>query len=175
MKLSRSLGSLALAVCVAGAVSFALLAHPHHAIASATHTLPTDPASPNLYLEGVVDATASSTFATTSYADLPAATVTMPAVTYDNAGDYAYVCYSADVIKATTTTGTLAIWINGAVVAKTARTIDVAAKQGTMGGCFTLALTAQTANIVKLQGKSGDTATFTVNNAELTVWRVHVN
>lgn len=167
MKLSHRIALVAAALlgCLA-------LAGP----ASATHTIPTDPYNVDFRLEGVADATAASTFATTSLADLAGATVTMPSIGIrDFAGDYAYVCYTADVIKATATTGSLEVWINGAVVAKTLRTVDTAAKNTTIGGCWLLALSAGTSNVVKLQGKSGDTNTFTVNQAELTVFRVRVN
>lgn len=144
-------------------------------MASAAQSPPTDPYTPNLYFEGVADATAAQTFNTTSYADVALATVTMPALTQDYSGDYAWVCYTADAIKATSTTGTIAVYANGAVVAKTAQTVDTAAKNTNLGGCWTIAVANGNANVVKLQAKSGDTAVFTINNAELTVWRLRIN
>jgi hypothetical protein len=127
---------------------------------------------------GTVDATAGSTFATTSYADLPGATVTLTPQVDPNATeapgvnkptDTIIVEFNADVTKATATTGTCAVYANGAVVAKTARTISSAAGQGTMTIFAALANTTTGAQTVKVQCKSGDTNVFTVNNAMLRV------
>lgn len=130
---------------------------------------------PSIRIQGYADATATQTFATTSYADLAAATVsfvpvrdpTVPAGTAKD--DLIKITWSADVIKATSTTGTCAVYVNGAVVAASARTIDVAAKQGVIGGTLMVVNSTVGTQTVKLQCKSGDTAVFTVNNAHLIV------
>lgn len=134
--------------------------------------------APNIYVSGYVNATAAQTFATTSYADLAAATVTVSPVRDPNivnapgtpaVVDRLHITWNADVIKATTTTGTCAIYVNGAIVAATARTIDVAAKQGVISGFYDVANSTTGDQTVKLQCKSGDTAVFTVNQASLLV------
>lgn len=133
---------------------------------------------PQVRMVGFANATASQTFATTSYADLAAATLTftptiLPSQTEAPATPTRYtyikVDWSADVIKATTTTGTCAVYVNGAVVAASSRTIDVAAKQGVISGSYTVANTVSGAQTVKLQCKSGDTAVLTVNTAQMAV------
>jgi hypothetical protein len=125
---------------------------------------------------GAVDATASSTFATTSYADLPAATITFTPQVDPNRSeapgtpipaDNIVVEFTADVSKATATTGTCAVFLNGAIVAKTARTIASAAGEGSMAFVGALANTTTGSQTLKVQCKSGDTNTFTVLNAHL--------
>lgn len=132
----------------------------------------------NERLVGTVDATAASTFATTSYADLPAATVTFnpmvdPTVRVYPGGpyntDYVIASFSADVSKATSTTGTCALYVNGAILAKTARTVTTGAGQSSISFAYTVPNTLATSQTVKVQCKSGDTAVFTVNNANLVV------
>lgn len=130
-------------------------------------------------LMGVADATATQTFATTSYADLAAATVTAKPLVYDPTvnSEYLWVVWTADVTKATATSGTCAVYINGAALAKTARTWGwiAAGNNGTIGGGFLLSNSTSGSQTVKLQCKSGDTNVFTVNNAELTVFEVSGN
>lgn len=129
-----------------------------------------------------VDATAGSTFATTSYADLAGATASFTPTVDPNrteaAGttiqaDTILVEFNADVIKATTTTGTCAPYVNGAVVAKFARTIDVAAKQATMTIIAPVPNTTTATQTVKIQCKSGDSAVFTVNNGVMRVVEIY--
>lgn len=125
---------------------------------------------------GTVDATASYTNATTSATDIAAATLTIPATTRPIVGtqasatgkaQYIRACYTADVGKATTATGTITLLISGVSYAAAARTIDVG--RGTLQACAYVARATKAAVIVKLQGVSGDTAVLTVYNANLTV------
>lgn len=133
---------------------------------------------PNIRPLASAVATAGTTFATTSYADLTGATITFtPAKDYATTGapgepnpvPHLHVYASLDVTKATTTTGTCALYANGAVIAASARTIDVAAKEGTMTLLYDVAEATSGSQVVKLQCKSGDTAVFTVNNGQLYV------
>lgn len=129
-------------------------------------------------LWAVKDATASQTFATTSYADLALATTSVTPLVDPNATsapgvpsytDWIHVSFSMDVQKATATTGTCAVFANGAVVTKTARTVNSGAGNVSMSGDFYLANSTTGAQTIKLQCKSGDTNVFTVNNAHLVV------
>lgn len=132
---------------------------------------------PNVLPLGQVAATASSTFATTSYAALPGATITFtpprsPTETEAPTGQSAptvflWVDWSLDVTKATATTLSCQLVANGAGIAASTRTIDTAAKEGTMAEHYEVALTAGGSQTVSLQCKSGDTNTGTVNTGVL--------
>lgn len=133
-------------------------------------------ADPTVLQFGTVDATANYTNATTSATDIAAATLTIPATTRPILGtsasssgvaQYIRACYTADAGKATATTGTITLLIGGVSYAAAARTIGVT--RATLQACAYVARAAKTATIVKLQGVSGDTNTFTVYNANLTV------
>lgn len=121
---------------------------------------------------GIATVTPASTFATTSYADLPGSSITFTpsrdptTAAFQNGPTITQrlrVLWNLDAIKATTTTLTCALYVNGAVVAASARTIDVAAKNAVMGGLWEGQLTTAGSQVVKLQCKSGDTAVGTVN------------
>lgn len=129
--------------------------------------------APTVSMIGYADATAGQTFATTSYADLAAATVSVPAsqrVAYNNSGisgpstrlPYIRVTWSAATSKATGTDGTCAIFVNGAIVAGTARQSTFAAGASSIGGFYEVARSSDAAQTVKLQCKSADTSVFTV-------------
>jgi hypothetical protein len=152
----------------AGLALAALCALPADAATRAAQSFPV----------GVVDATAGSTFATTSFADLAGATLSLtPQVDPNRAeapgtpiqADTILVEFNADVIKATATTGTCGVFVNGAIVTKFNRSIDFAAKQGTMTIVAPIPNTTTGAQTVKIQCKSGDTNVFTVNNGVLRV------
>lgn len=124
------------------------------------------------------DATAAQTFATTSYADLALATVTFTpsvdpnAAPFNGAPNYVdnlRVVFAIDGTKATSTTGSCAVYVNGAILAKTERFISSAAGRGTIAGDFIIPNTTTAAQTVKLQCRSGDSAVFTVNNAHMIV------
>lgn len=164
---------------IMGAVGLAALAFASLADAQAAPTR-----LPNIRPLGFADATAASTFATASYADLPAATLSFIPARDPNQTcapsepcpiPRLHVFASLDVIKATATTGTCGIFVNGALLAKTARTIDTAAKQGTLSLVLDVPESVTyvgTPLVVKLQCKSGDTNVFTVNNGLLYVEEV---
>jgi hypothetical protein len=87
------------------------------------------------------------------------------------------VMWSADVSKATSTTGSCAIYLNGAVVAGSVRSAGYAGGEGVLAGYADLSYPANNFNVgsptqvqtVTLQCYSADTATFTVNRAQLHV------
>lgn len=129
-------------------------------------------------LWAVMDATATQTFATTSFADLAATSVVFTPKADPNRleapgtiiyPDYIHVSFSMDVSKATATNGACGIFVNGAELAKTTRTVTSAAGQTTLNGDFYIPNTTTGAQTVKLQCKSGDTNVFTVNNAHMIV------
>lgn len=137
---------------------------------------------PTYVYQGSAPATAGTTFATTSYADLTGATVTLTPTHNDPSttgktgsaamaaqADLIKVTWNLDLIKATTTTGTCALYANGAVIAASARTIDVAAKNTTISETWVVANSTTGAQTVKIQCKSGDTAVLTVNFGQITV------
>lgn len=132
------------------------------------------PFVPNYVYQGSGPATAGTTFATTSYADLTGATVSFVPTNNDptTAGrsalatptaDLIEVTWNLDVVKATATTGTCALYANGAVIAASARTVDFAAKNTTISETWVVANTTVGTQTIKLQCKSGDTNVFTVN------------
>lgn len=160
MKLFRALGLAA----------FAILACSGPMMAQAQTVAPT-----GTRFVGVASATnPGQTFATTSYADLTGATLSVTPRAFPNQTEapgtparatYIVVDWSADVTKATATTGICALYANGAVIAASERYISSAASRGTIGGTYTVANSLNAAQTVKLQCKSGDTNVFTVNNA----------
>lgn len=124
----------------------------------------------------VADATANYTNATTTASDITGASITIPKsskpLTGNSTGASATasairVCYYADAGKATATTGTITVLVNGVSVAGAARTINTAAVRGSLSACYVVARPVATSLVVKLQGVSADTNTFTVYNAEL--------
>lgn len=136
----------------------------------------------NTYFHGYAE-DATESFATTSYADVVSATVSVPAAT----GAVAYnetnapgtptryvrlkITWTATGSKATATTGTCGVYVNGAVLATTERSVATAAAS-TMAGVTLVARTSNAAQTVKLQCKSGDTNVFTVTNTALLVEEV---
>lgn len=131
------------------------------------------------------DVTASSTFATASYADLPGSTITFVPLVNDettagrNSGNFPgrvpagiiEVEWSIDGTKATATTGTCAVFVNGAVVASSARTVG-AVTEDVIGGTFYFTNTTAGSQPVKLQCKSGDTNVFTVNFGHMAITEI---
>jgi hypothetical protein len=143
--------------------------------------------APDIRPQGSAQVTASSTFATTSFADLPGSSVTVNPIVDPNSTNapvgtalgtlgyplvHEHIYWSLDVTKATATTGTCGLYINGALVTRTERTINYAAGEGTMGGYEDIVNTTTGSQTVKIQCKSGDTDTFTVNNGTIYVEEV---
>lgn len=118
------------------------------------------------------EATPNQTFATTVYADLAVATCSLTPTRNDptTAGstalnpkaDLIQVSYSIMGSKATATTGICAVFVNGAILANTARTTDFGEIQSSMSGFFIVPNTTVGVQTIKLQCKSGDTNVFTV-------------
>lgn len=124
------------------------------------------------------DVTAGSTFATTSYADLAGSNITFVPLVNDetttgrNSGNFPgrvpagliEVSWSLEVSKATATTGVCGVFVNGALVASSARstTFVTTADAQTIGGDFIFTNTTAGSQTLKLQCKSGDTNIMTV-------------
>lgn len=111
------------------------------------------------------------TNATTGLTDISEATVTVPSRSagFSGATEYYEACFYAQAIKATSTTGSIALLVNGSEVTIARRTIDFGTINGVVVGCHTAATPTKASFVVKLQGVSGDTATFTVSDAHLIV------
>lgn len=124
---------------------------------------------PNVQLVAATAATAGYTNATTSYTDITGASVAIPATRGDYSLQYIRVCYWADVTKATSTSGSIRVYANGAGITASVRTVTSAAGQTTLNLCYTVARSSAAAQTVKLQGVSGDTATFTIANLQMEV------
>lgn len=147
--------------------------------ANAQSRASSDPYTVNMYLEGAVQADLSTPYtnSTTSYTDITGASVSVPVWNGGISGGTDqtqgfFACYTVDGSKATSTNGTVALYVNGAVDTDTVQTGTFAAGHASLGGCWYVANTLATAQTIKLQAKSGDTAAFTVNQAALTVFRV---
>lgn len=133
-------------------------------------------------LWAVMDATATQTFATTAFADLANTSVAFTPAADPNRleapgtnlwPDYIHVSFSMDVSKATATTGSCGVFVNGAELAKTTRTVSSAASQVSMNGDFYIPNSTTGVQTVKLQCKSGDTNVFTVTNAHMIVEEIN--
>jgi hypothetical protein len=130
------------------------------------------------------DLAAPYTNATTSYTDITGMTVTLPktsgALTGNSQGSSAVaqairVCYYADVVKATATTGTIQVVSNGTAIVNSRRSFASAAGQQSQSLCYTFVRPTAAAMIVKLQGVSGDTNVATVSNMQFTVEVLRIN
>ena len=127
------------------------------------------------------------TNATTSYTALTGATVNNSTVndpaqlSFQNSTVYETetlrVTWSVDAIKATATTGTCGVYLNGVLVARSPRTLGAGAN-GVIGGYLELSKqngdnmntgSGTQTQTVALYCKSGDTNTFTVNAFSLNV------
>lgn len=115
------------------------------------------------------------TNATTSPTDITGLTVTVPATTGDFSKQTFEVCYSAAASKATSTTGSISVLFSGTADATFTRAVTFGAANNSLSGCFYKARATASAVIIKLQGVSGDTAAFTVSEAQLRVGVIRVN
>lgn len=179
MKLKRSSTWRVVALFIAGCG--ALLTLEPVAYAQGLGTGPAYNASPilgplpsyDLRFSGVTNATANQTFATTSYADLAGTAITFVPTVNDPtqmASSYVMVSFELQGSKATATTGTCGVFINGAVSATTTATINVAGVDESFGGVYLVPNTTVGSQTVKVQCKSGDTNVFTVAKGQLVVW-----
>lgn len=129
---------------------------------------------PNVRLDGINALTSAYANATTTATDLVGTEVTLPATRADFTKQYIRVCWSADATKSTSTTGAVGVYVNGALQAASQRYIASAAGRGAIGGCFTVQRSSAVSQVVKLQGVSGDTASFAVTTAQISVERVFI-
>lgn len=125
--------------------------------------------APGEILIAANSATANYTNATTSYTDIAGTEVTVPATSRDYALQFLKVCWWATATKATSTTGTVRVYANGAGIAASAKTVTFGAANDSIGGCYFVARSSAAAQTVKLQGVSGDTEALTVANAQIAV------
>lgn len=123
----------------------------------------------------IAEATANYANSTVTASDITAATVTVPASKTKGATEYYRACFWADAGKATSTTGTISLVVNGSTVTAASRVFNTAAVRGSVSNCFVGARPTTASFIVKLQGVSGDTAAFTVYNAQLLVETFRLN
>ncbi|WP_420381694.1 hypothetical protein [Novosphingobium sp.] len=140
---------------------------------------------PTTTVFGVADAVAGYTNSTTTASDITGATLTIPKSTKPLVGNTSggptgiasalRLCYYADAGKATSTTGTINLVVNGVTIANAARQINFNAARGDAAACYVMARPVATSFVVKLQGVSGDTAAFTVYNAQLTAEVLYFN
>lgn len=166
MKINRLLGALAALLCLSSVAS----------LAQAATTAPKR--EQGVFLQGVADGT-STTFATTSYADLTGASVSVTPsrdpTRVEAAGttftSYIRVTATLNMSKATATTGVCAVYANGAEVAKTAQTVAFlsGAPNANVTGVWLLANTTAGTQTVKIRCKSADTNILTVSASHLIV------
>lgn len=170
------------------ALSLFTLCGPSAYAATGFSTVFGEVSPPNIVPKCYAEATDAQTFATASYADLTLATCAFTPSRNDPTGaslqgaglststtalaDQIYVSYSVDGIKATATTGTCAVFVNGAVLARSARTSALFTNNGTLAWSGFVPNTTVGVQTVKVQCKSADTNVFTVNFASLTVMDV---
>lgn len=183
--LSRLIAAGALALAVLASPAFLSVAPADAAVAVVSQSRAS--MAPTVKLMAYGDVTAASTYATTSYADVTGSSFTFTPTLNDcttaarvlNTGAtrpcLIQIQWSLDVTKATTLTGTCAVYVNGAIVAASARTVDVAAKESTMGGLIVVPNTVVGTQTIKLQCKSADTAVLTVNFGHVAVWEIIPN
>lgn len=132
----------------------------------------------NIYAQGYAEASPGQTFNSTTYADL-ASTPILFTPTQDPAKtgapgtpatvERAHILWFADVSKATATTGSCAIFVNGAVIASTERFVASAGGRDTIGGFLDVQVVGAVTQTIKLQCRSADTNVLTVNNASIYV------
>jgi hypothetical protein len=118
--------------------------------------------------------------ATTSYTDVTGSNFTYTPTVNDcttagrvlNIGAtracYLKVTWSFDVTKATATTGSCAVFANGAVIAASARFAASTLRQ-TIGGVLVVPVTVVGTQTIKMQCISADTNALTVNNGHVVV------
>lgn len=138
---------------------------------AATTIVATKGFGPNVSSYGVVDVTTNYTNATTSASDVTGLTVTVPKTIYGVLGNQFYrACVYADAGKATATSGTLTINVNGSDVTASAKQVQSAAGRSTVSFCHVGARPTLNSFIVKVRGVSADTNVFTVYaGSQLTV------
>jgi hypothetical protein len=170
----RTLGASLAALCILAA------SMPQANAAVALVAAQNQYTTPNVRLVAFGDITGGYSNATTSYTDVTGSsfTYTPPRNDCTTAGQVlfigqSYAClikvtWSFDVTKATATTGSCAVFVNGAVVANSARFASSAARQ-TIGGVLVVANTVVGTQTIKMQCISADTNALTVTNGHVVV------
>jgi hypothetical protein len=95
--------------------------------------------------------------------------VNFPGYTLGGPYEHLRISWSADVTKATSTTGSCSIYVNGAVYTPSQRAIGYAGGEGVISGVLDVADTVTGAQNVQLQCNSADTAAFTINRASMSI------
>lgn len=130
--------------------------------ATATTIVTAQNAQETVQFASTVDVTSNYTNATTTASDVTGLSITVPAAYYSSAGNFYRVCYWADAVKATATSGTLTVNVNGSDVANTARQTQSSAGRQSVNNCYVAARPTDSSFIVKLRGVSADTNALTV-------------
>lgn len=139
----------------------ALIAIPSTA-ALATTVVSTKSAQETTLTQGIVDVTSNYTNSTTTASDVTGLSVTVPASNYSLTGQFYRACFSLEAGKATATSGTLTVNVNGSDVTASARQIQSSAGRGSVVNCYVAARPTASAFVVKVRGVSADTNVFTV-------------
>lgn len=170
----KSLHHFLVGILLAITLLFAFAAPPAFATTGIS-TIFTDKTGPNIFPLCDADATTGYTNSTTAYTDVTLASCAItptkndPTTAANPAGaDLLFVTFSVDAIKASAGTGTCALFVNGAVLAFSARTLG-GVVNGVMSWQGYVANTTVGAQTVKLQCKSSDTNAIFVSFAHLTV------
>ncbi len=132
--------------------------------------------APNLYYYGSVvgDFSTPYTNSTTTPTTLTAMSVSVPATKRPFALQYICARWSVDATKATATTGSVTLVVNGAADANTTRYTASGAGRNTISGQYCVQRSSAALQTVSLQGVSADTNALTVNAAYLEVWNVTI-
>lgn len=130
---------------------------------SATTIVSSKGFGPNVSSYGVADVTTNYTNATTSASDVTGLTVTVPKTIYGVLGNQFYrACVYADAAKATGTSGTLTINVNGSDVTASAKQVQFGAGRSAVSFCHVGPRPTTSSFVVKVRGVSADTSVFTV-------------
>lgn len=162
-----------LTIAAALACSIGLLAAPTLNAAPVVSQTRAGQSTETSYLVSTAAAT-DYTNSTVTPSAITDATVTVPASKRGSvSGEYIEVCFWAQGIKATSTTGSIVPTSSNSTLATAlgigTRTIASSAGASTISGCTTLARPVATSFTVSLNGVSGDTAQFTVSEAQIKV------
>jgi len=176
----RSLPAAIGALCLAAALCFTSSAPAFAAVT--LYTASNKVATQDWKLIAYGNVTAAYSNATTGYTDVTGSSFTYTPTINDcttagrllNIGAtlpcLLKITWSFDVTKATATTGTCAVFVNGAVVATSARLVASAAgANAVMAGVLVVPVTVVGTQTIKMQCKSADTNAITVNNGHVVV------
>lgn len=129
--------------------------------ASATTIITPTSAQETVVAAGTVDVTTNYTNSTTTASDVTGLSITVPATIYSG-NQFYRACYWLDAVKATATSGTVTLNVNGSDVTNSARQTQSPARRQTMNTCFVGPRPTDASFIVKLRGVSEDTNTLTI-------------